>query len=350
MRALYYVNQGLEVSSQSQDFILLKCEVLIGQKDYQEASRLASSLLQEDGNHAEAAFVRGVALYYQGNTEQAIAHFNRSLRSDPDHSRARNFLKKVKSLENEKFAGNEAFNAGKLTEALERYSSALRIDPENSIVNSKLYCNRATVYAKLNDLGASIQDCDSAIDLDSSYVKAYLRRAKCYSDSEKYEEAVRDYEFVYNQDKSNRNVQELLKEAKLALKKSKRKDYYKILGIDRSASDSDIKKAYRKLALKYHPDKNCGSPEERATAEKQFKDVGEAYAILSDSQKRYRHDNGMDIEEDGGMGGFSNANVDVNEIFSMFFNGQGGMGGGAGGFGGQRRSRGAGQSFNFSFG
>lgn len=120
----------------------------------------------------------------------------------------------------------------------------------------------------------------------------------------------------------------LLQKAELELKKSQRKDYYKILGLSKSATDSEIKKAYRKLALQYHPDKNAGD----AKAEAKFKEVGEAYAILSDPQKKSRYDSGVDL--DGGMGGMGGAGfdmggVDVNDIFMQMFGG--GMGGGMGG-------------------
>ena len=64
------------------------------------------------------------------------------------------------------------------------------------------------------------------------------------------------------------------------MKKSKRKDYYKILGVEKDATDNDIKKAYRKLAIIHHPDKN---PDDEEAAEK-FKEIGEAYETLSDSQ------------------------------------------------------------------
>jgi len=69
------------------------------------------------------------------------------------------------------------------------------------------------------------------------------------------------------------------------LKKSKRKDYYKILGVEKDATDNDIKKAYRRLAIIHHPDKN---PEDEEAAEK-FKEIGEAYETLSDSQYVHPH-------------------------------------------------------------
>jgi DnaJ homolog subfamily C member 7 len=70
------------------------------------------------------------------------------------------------------------------------------------------------------------------------------------------------------------------------LKKAERKDYYKILDVDKNATPDEIKKAYRKLALKWHPDKNAATEESKALADKMFKDIGEAYAVLSDERKR----------------------------------------------------------------
>lgn len=94
-----------------------------------------------------------------------------------------------------------------------------------------------------------------------------------------------------------------------------KRDYYEVLGLERSATLDDIKKAYRKLALKYHPDKNPGNPE----AEEHFKEAAEAYGVLSDEEKRARYDryghSGM-----GGMGGFDpNQFADFGDILGDLF-------------------------------
>ena len=77
-----------------------------------------------------------------------------------------------------KGAGNNAFRDQKYTEACDFYTNALKVDPLNASANSKIYCNRATVNYKLGQIENSIKDCTSAIELDPTYLKAYLRRAK----------------------------------------------------------------------------------------------------------------------------------------------------------------------------
>lgn len=103
---------------------------------------------------------------------------------------------------------------------------------------------------------------------------------------ESYEEAVRDYEKAHRNDKTNGEYRKLLQHAKLELKKSKRKDYYKILGVDKNANEDEIKKAYRKRALVHHPDRHSSATEEeKKEQEKKFKEVGEAYGVLTDAKK-----------------------------------------------------------------
>jgi molecular chaperone DnaJ len=110
-----------------------------------------------------------------------------------------------------------------------------------------------------------------------------------------------------------------------------KQDYYEVLGISRSASPSEIKKAYRKMAIKYHPDKN---PDD-ATAEAKFKEAAEAYEVLSDENKKARYDQYGHAAFEGGQGGFGGGGMNMEDIFSQFGDIFGGaFGGGFGGFGG----------------
>ena len=115
-----------------------------------------------------------------------------------------------------------------------------------------------------------------------------------------------------------------------------KRDYYEVLGVQKSASEDDLKKAYRVLAKKYHPDLHPGDEE----AAEKFKEVNEAYGVLSDKEKRAKYDQYGHAAFDpasGGFGGFEGG-FDFGDIFSSFFGGSGGFGFGGGGGGGNRRN------------
>ncbi|MGL5069220.1 MAG: molecular chaperone DnaJ [Sarcina sp.] len=113
-----------------------------------------------------------------------------------------------------------------------------------------------------------------------------------------------------------------------------KRDFYEVLGLEKGASEDEIKRAFRKLAVKYHPDKNKGNAE----AEEKFKEINEAYQVLSNPEEKAKYDqfghDGMNGGFGGGAGGFGGFDMgDMNgfgDIFETFFGGGGGFGGGSG--------------------
>lgn len=318
---VYCMDRCLSQASNCTKYKTTKAECLAYLGRYEESQELANGILHLDKGNADAIYVRGICLFYEDNIDSACQHFMQVLRLAPDHKRAQDIYKRAKQLKKTKEQGNEAFKTGRYQEALNLYTEALNVDPFNKKTNAKLYFNRATVYSRLSKLSEAISDCSSALNLDENYLKALLRRAKCYMDMSEYEEAVKDYERACKMDKSRENKR-LLQDAKMLLKRSKRKDYYKILGVDRNATEDDIKKAYRKRALVHHPDRHANATDaEKKEQEKKFKELGEAYGVLSDPRKKARYDSGQDLEEgyEGGMPDF-----DPTQVFQTFFGGAGG--------------------------
>ena len=245
-----------------------------------EAQNVAMSLLRQNSQDPEALVLRGRILYAQGENDKAINHFRTALSCDPDFKEAVKWLRLVQKLERMKEEGNAHFKACRYQQAVDLYSEALAVDPTNKMTNSKILHNRALSEIYLKKYSEAIKDAEKALGLDPTYTKARKTKAKALGESGDWEEAIREYKAIADANPNDPGVAKDVRNAELELKKSKRKDYYKILGVEKDASDADIKKAYRKLAIVHHPDKNPGEE----AAEERFKDIGEAYETLSDPQ------------------------------------------------------------------
>ena len=303
-----------------------------------DAQNVAMSLLRNNSADPEALVLRGRALYAQGENDKAIQHFRQALSCDPDFKDAVKYLRMVQKLDRMKEEGNSHFKAGRYQPAVDIYTSALEVDPLNKGTNSKILNNRAMCYSRLKEWDTAVQDCDKAIQMDPSYTKARKTRAKALGEGGNWEEAVRAYKNIKEQTPEEPGIDKEIRSAELELKKAARPDYYKELGISKDATDQEIKKAYRKLAVVHHPDKNPGN----AAAEEKFKKIQEAHETLIDPQKRERYDSGVDLMDPmdgmggggfpGGMGGFgggggAGVQIDPEMLFNMM-NGGGSRGGG----------------------
>ncbi|CAO3633538.1 unnamed protein product [Cunninghamella echinulata] len=166
----------------------------------------------------------------------------------------------------------------------------------------ELACKLQTQLKKEDD--QVIEWCTTTLDLQDDNVEALKNRGKAYLNQNEFEKAVRDLEkaqeLTQGQDHS---ILQDLQSAQRLLKQSKKRDYYKILGVSRDADARQIKKAYRQLAMENHPDRNTGEE-----AQKKMAEINQAYEVLSDDDKRQQYDNGFDpfdpeAQQGGGGGG-----------------------------------------------
>jgi DnaJ family protein C protein 7 len=270
---------------------LQKAAFLAFSGEHKEAQNIASDILHTDKRNVDAIYLRGMCLYSQGNMRQAFDHFKYVLHLEPKCRGAINNYKRAKSFIQRMEEGSTTFNQGRYSEAYTIYTEALKIDPANNLMNTKLFFNRGKVCQRLGRLTEAVSDCSSALEIHKNYPKALLVRAGCYMDLGNFDKAVKDYKTAYENDKSP-EIRRLLEDAELALTKPNHKNYYRYLDIQRTASPDEIKKAYKRKALIHHPDRHVNATEsKRREQEVTFKEVGEAFAVLSSPAKRARYDN-----------------------------------------------------------
>ncbi|KAF8585459.1 TPR-like protein [Ramaria rubella] len=318
-----------------------RIELELARGKLEQAMTAANEAFQIDKKSPDVLCLRGLVMFLSSRLPAALQHVQQALAYDPDHTRARKLMRRIKDVERLKEEGNTLFKAGKHTEAVEKYTAALDVvesreeEGSGGSIRATLLSNRATALLKLERREEALADTNASLELVATSYKALRTRARIQMVLEDYQSAVNDFKASLEQVRidgsqtEERALKQELKDAEVALKRSKSKDYYKILGIPKDCADSDIKKAYRKQSLLHHPDK--GGDEEK------FKLASEAYNVLSDPQKRARYDAGEDDDEGmGGMGGMNQA--DLADIFASFGGGGGGFhfGGGfdTGGFGG----------------
>ncbi|GLT82142.1 hypothetical protein SLE2022_005520 [Rubroshorea leprosula] len=356
--ALELIAEALQISLYSEKLFEMKAKALfmlhkyeeviqLCEQTYDSAEKNSPSLDGQLANQDGSGFSKDSTFriwrcclifnsYFQlGRLEDAIAYLEKQeeLQSVTERNGSNSLESSiclaatVRELLQHKAAGNEAFQSGRYAEAVEHYTAALSCNVESRPFVAICFCNRAAAYKALGQITDAIADCSLAIALDGNYHKAISRRATLYEMIRDYGQAANDFQRLISlltkqteekikqlegPDKSMKLANDLrqacvqLVEMEEEARKEVPLDMYLILGVEPSVSASEIKKAYRKAALRHHPDKavqslaRSESGDDRLwkqikedaykEADKLFKVIGEAYAVLSDPTKRSRYD------------------------------------------------------------
>jgi len=270
-------------------------------------------------------YKRGKGFYVMGNTELALRHFREALKLDPEHGACKADYKQAKKLEKllgklEGVMGKEVEGKGRMKQ-LERddqfeearglIEDSLALSPP-AVYRASLYRDLCICCTKLRLKDESLSACKEHHALDSGSAASRTLLAEASLLAERYEDAIGIYRKLAEEDEHSKEAREGLQRAEKLLKRSREEDYYKVLNVSRSASPREIKRAYHKLAVEYHPDKNKDKADaEREAAEVKFKSVALAYEVLSDEDLRRKYDEGEDVsgnpgeqqqqEQQGGM-------------------------------------------------
>ncbi|KAI9351472.1 hypothetical protein BDR26DRAFT_978693 [Obelidium mucronatum] len=223
--------------------------------------------------------------------EPALETLSR-LVQDPENKPCKKVFRSLKTLEKTAKKVDALFNASKWMMTTSELLAAKGFMEQVEEIGSdalrlKAYSMACKSFAELNRDADVEKWCAKTIELNEDHSEALYYRGQLKLKKEEYEDALRDFKKAHEANQQDRRIVEAYQKAERLLAQSKKKDYYKVLGVPRSASKKDIKKAYRKLAQQWHPDKYTGElTEDQVT--KKISDIYEAYEVLSDDGEAFR--------------------------------------------------------------
>ena len=197
---------------------------------------------------------------------------------------------KLEQIQALKEKANKFYKNNNFTDAINVYNELLSLDNNNKFFNALILSNRSLCYYKIKDMFNALHDINASIKLNNKYWKRYQRRANINIRLKYSEQAKDDLRKVLELDPNNREARSLLEDILKEERKKGAKDLYMILGVSRNSTIDEIRKEFKKLVLKWHPDKHNETEEKKIFAEKKFKEINSAYHILIDPYKREIYD------------------------------------------------------------
>lgn len=317
-----FANQAVENSPKTPELRRIRKDCKLKNGNLRGAlvdlSHLQNLNPEESDNYIKSAKISFYAFY---EYDKALQTLRRCLQFDPDNKSCIQANKQIRKLEKQikdfsyedvrrKKASGHAIWDNVLTsleseglyDKLKQETSNEGFDSASSDLINVLNEALCDAHYYRNHYKQGIKYCDLT---RPDYIQGILLRANgALNVDEDPEEAVRILrDAIENHDVKDSKIQSKLREAQIELKKSKNKDYYKILGVSKTADEKDIKKAYRTQTKEYHPDKYKGDLTEEQIMQK-MADINEAYEVLSDPEKRHQYDNGQFGDDDGQFGGY----------------------------------------------
>ncbi|KAK5126305.1 hypothetical protein LTR85_010541 [Meristemomyces frigidus] len=325
-----------------------KGEVVEGVADLNHVLQINTGLTEP---HLQIA---AMTFYSLGETDKGITAVSKCLHNDPDNKACSKLRKSQKAIDrtlkkfNQLFEKRQYASAVKLLipqsaedpgllqevkEDINTYREAGYIHPEApSGLYGTLVERTCSAYTEMNNAKKSQTYCDEALHYNPTCLPALLNKAQRHLDADDFDAAIASLTQAKDAHGVTQKLKDLMDKAQTLLKRSKQKDYYKVLGVPRDADEREIKKAFRRLTVQHHPDKVHQHGVEPEAAQKKMAAINEAYEVLSDPELKARFDRGDDPndpqagqQQQGSPFGFGQGGQPV------FFRQQGGAGGGGGG-------------------
>lgn len=281
-------------------------------------SDLQHALQIHPGNLEPHSQISAMLFYSLGDVDRGLAQVKKCLQSDPDD-------KVCKSLHREEKAVMRSLQKVNVLLEKKQYVSASKVlvgdskdldTPgllaevraniaslrEAGIIHAKAGANLYTdllektceTFTHMNNHQKAAPYCTEALSLNEHSLYGLLHKAQSQLEAENYDAAIGTLNTAKEYHDGNRLLNERIQEAQTLLRRSKTKDYYKILGVSKDADEATIKRAYRKATKEHHPDKSMARGVSKEDAEKKMAGINEAYEVLSNPELRQRFDGGED--------------------------------------------------------
>ncbi|KAL5361881.1 hypothetical protein BJX96DRAFT_152987 [Aspergillus floccosus] len=284
--------------------------------DIEEGISDLAHVLQISPGSVEPHLQMSAMLFYSlADNERGIAQIRKCLHSDPDSKPCNRLYRREKQIAKRLQKLRDALEARKFNNAINLLvgvgdDTGLLGDVKGDIEEgrgaghihqkapNKLYASlvedTCNAYQEAHMPKRAAPYCTEALETNPYSLPALLFKGQTAIDEERFDEAIATLNTAKEHHPGSREVQSLLQKAHVLLKRSKQKDYYKILGVSRDADERTIKKAYRQLTRQHHPDKATAQGVSKEEAEKRMAGINEAYEVLSDPELKTRYDNGDD--------------------------------------------------------
>jgi len=245
------------------------------------------------------------SLHYQlGESDESLLEIRECLKLDPDHKDCFPFYKKLKKVAKFITQAKEARDGQDWEGCVSAAHKVLKNEPSMENIRFHAHNRLCQCETKQGNTIEGRKACSDAIKIEDE-PRLYCDRADAYLAEDMFDEAVNDFRAALERDEDFSRAKEGMQKAQKLQKQAGKRDYYKILGVKRSATKKEISKAYKKLAIVWHPDKFQDEDEKKA-AEKKFMDIAAAKEVLSDEEMRQKYDHGedpLDPESQQGGGG-----------------------------------------------
>ena len=295
-----------------------KGEVVEGVSDLQHVLQINSGSIEP---HLQ---ISAESFFSLGETVKGLQQIAKCLQSDPDSKACMKLRRREKALTKQMHNLLQAMDSRRYNDAIKLLVRQSEDEPgllqevkddttayrEQGYIHAKspetLYGQLVELaceaYMEMNNHKRAQSYCTEALTYNPTSLPAMLSRAKKQIADDDFEAAIRTLNDAKQHHQGSHSLQELLNEAHTLLKRSKQKDYYKVLGVARDADDREIKRAYRRLSKLNHPDKAAAQGVLKEEAEKKMAAINEAYEVLGDEELRTRFDRGDDPNDPDSKG------------------------------------------------